>query len=150
MNAPPIEPACATCANCIKINKHPHNKVGKGSIGETFGYLCNLDQPFVFMDSQMGCCEMYTKQVYEDGGRLNIIRWVNKRLELIGRPLDSTQIGLIEFAIINTMNQSQDVKERAIRFAYECRLRGINTNSDTVDLYEKIYPNFDPNFKPLK
>jgi hypothetical protein len=32
-----------------------------------------------------------------------------------------------------------EVKYRATRFAHECRLKGVTTNNDTVNLYEKLY-----------
>lgn len=34
----------------------------------------------------------------------------------------------------------EDVRFRCIRFAYQCRLKGVVTNKDTVELYDKIFP----------
>jgi len=32
-----------------------------------------------------------------------------------------------------------EVRFRATRFAHECRLNAVSTNSQTVDLYDKLY-----------
>ena len=36
-------------------------------------------------------------------------------------------------------NNEEELKFRATRFAHECRLRGVLTNHETVNLYEELY-----------
>ena len=38
-----------------------------------------------------------------------------------------------------TNNNEEELKFRATRFAHECRLRGVLTNHETVNLYEELY-----------
>ena len=38
-----------------------------------------------------------------------------------------------------TNNNEEELKFRATRFAHECRLRGVLTNDETVNLYEELY-----------